>query len=404
MSKKITLKDIQQAQALLKGQAQYTQMESSRSCSEWLGVTTYLKFENEQTTGSFKIRGAFNKISSLSPAERDKGIVACSAGNHAQGVAYSARELGAKAYIVMPETSPIVKVMATQSYGAEVILRGQIFDESYEYARQLEKEKNYTFVHPYNDPQIISGQGTVGLEILEQVPDLDSVVISIGGGGLISGVATAIKSIRPECKIFGVVSENAPGMYRLFKGLPHPDEVKKPTIADGIGVKSPNRDMFSQYIQPLVDDIITVSDEEIAEAIVFLLERAKSVVEGSGAITLAGAKKASWPLGNKTCLLLSGGNIDLNIVSKVIERGLSRGGRLARISVVVQDRPGTLQVLSDVIAQSGANILDVTHDRLRFDLQMSETAIEFLLETTGEKHVEEIHKSLQTKAIRVQRV
>lgn len=386
----IQLKEIIEARRRIQDSIQLTPMTISRSCSSMFGSEVYLKFENEQTTGSFKIRGSLNKLLRLSAKEREKGIIASSAGNHAQGVAYSAQKLGARAHIVMPENSAIVKVLATQAYGAEVILHGQVYDESYAHARELEKQHGYTFVHPYDDDDVIAGQGTLGAEILEAVPDLDSIVIPIGGGGLISGVATAAKELRPSIKIYGVVAEASPGMKQLFKHLKVEPPNSQLTIADGISVKKPSERMYSQYISRLVDDVIDVNDDEIAAAIVFFLERAKTVVEGSGAVTWAGVNKAHWDLGKKSCLLLSGGNIDLNLVSKVIERGLTQKGRLIRLAVVVQDRPGNLNRLTNVIAEKGANILDVTHDRVRAGLKMSETAIEFLMETRSESHAQEL--------------
>ncbi len=386
----IRLTDILEAQNRIRDSIQKTPIMLSASCSQKFGSQVYLKFENEQTTGSFKIRGSLNKILGLSQNERDKGIIASSAGNHAQGVAYSAQKVGAKAHIVMPENSPLVKVVATQSYGAEVILHGRVYDEAYTRARELEKEHGYAFVHPFDDDAIIAGQGTLGVEILEAVPDLDSIVVPIGGGGLISGIATAMKQLRPEIKVYGVVSEVSPGMKQMFehRKVDPPNPVL--TIADGISVKRPSERIYKEYVSRLVDDIIDVNDDEIAEAIVYFLERAKTVVEGSGAVGFAGVCKANWDLGEKTCLLLSGGNIDLNLVSKVIERGLTQKGRLIRLAAVVPDRPGNLNRLTNVIAEKGANILDVKHDRVRAGLKMSETAIEFLLETRSESHANEL--------------
>lgn len=397
----IEYKDIVEAKQKLDGLIQNTPINSSRNLQHAYGAEIYLKLENLQTTGSFKIRGALNKILSLSEEERRRGIVASSAGNHAQGVAYGAHKVGAKATIVMPETSPIVKVLATKSYGAEVVLHGQTYDESYAKALELAKEKKFTFVHAFDDPMVVAGQGTLGLEILEAVPELDSIVIPIGGGGLISGVATAIKHLRPSCKVYGVVAQASPAMAELFhkKQLSPPNSIR--TIADGISVKKPNQAMFDNYISKLVDDVVMVEDDEIAESIVYFLERAKIVVEGSGAAVLAGAQKAKWDLGSKSCLLLSGGNIDLNLVSKIIERGLSRKGRLARISVVVQDRPGALLKLTQLIAEQGANVLDVHHDRLRVDLHLSETAIEFLLETKSEDHILQLQQALKKLGVEV---
>lgn len=393
--------DILAARKRIQDLIQVTPVNATRSISERLGTEVLLKLENQQTTGSFKIRGSFNKILSLTPAELKRGVVCSSAGNHAQGVAYAATKAGAKPFIVMPETSPLVKVLATQKYGGEVILHGRVYDEAYQHARELEQKHGYTFIHPYEDPLVIAGQGTCGLEILEQVPDLDSIIIPIGGGGLISGVATAIKSVHPHVRVYGVVTTVSPGMKQMF----HHQRVSPPTqtltIADGISVKKPSEAMYKSYISRLVDDIIDVNDEEIAESIVYFLERAKTVVEGSGAVALAGAEKAQWDLGKKSVLLLSGGNIDLNLVSKVIERGLSKRGRLIRLSVIVPDRPGTLRRLTDIIAERGANILDVKHDRLRQGVELSETAIEFLLETRSGQHAQELQDAFRAAGARI---
>jgi threonine dehydratase len=300
----------------------------------------------------------------------------------------------------MPETAPLAKILATQKYGGEVILHGRFYDEAYSRARELEKSQGYTFVHPYEDPAIIAGQGTLGMELLEQIPDLDSVVVPIGGGGLISGVATAVKAIKPGIKVYGVVSSVAPGMLQMFRGLDPDPPSPVLTIADGISVKRPSRVMYDDYISRLVDDIVDVSDEEIAEGMVYFLERAKTLVEGSGAVVLPGAEKAKWNLGQKTCLVLSGGNVDLNLVSKVIERGLSERGRLIRVSVIVPDRPGTLTRLTNAIAERGANVLDVKHDRVRQGVGLSETAIEFLLETRSHEHVQQIQEALKNLGAR----
>ena len=317
--KAVQIEDIQRAREAIRDTIFKTPLTHSRSASQNLSTQVYFKFENEQMTGSFKIRGALNKILALPPETLAKGIVASSAGNHAQGVALAASRVGTQAHIVMPTTSPLVKIMATQGYGAEVILHGAIYDDAYQHARELEKQKDYTFVHAFEDPLVIAGQGTIGLEIIDEIPD----VVPIGGGGLISGVATAIKALRPQTKIYGVVSTQVPGMMELFKKIKPNEHPPGGTIADGIAVKKPSEVMYSTYISHLVDDVVAVSDDEIAEAIVWLLERTKSVVEGSGATVLAAALKAQWNLGKKTCLLLSGGNIDLNIISMVIERGLS---------------------------------------------------------------------------------
>jgi threonine dehydratase len=397
----ITLEDINAARKRIGHLVQKTPVGSSRSVSERLGSKILLKLENQQITGSFKTRGSLNKMLSLSKAELEKGLVASSAGNHAQGVAYAATSVGAKARIVMPETSPLIKVMATQKYGAEVILHGRVYDDAYQHARELEKKHGYTFIHPYEDPLVIAGQGTMGLEILEQIPDLESVVIPIGGGGLISGVATAIKALKPKVRIYGVVSHVSPGMLQMFRKEKVDPPSQSLTIADGISVKKPSEKMYQDYISKLVDDIVDVTDEEIAESIVYFLERAKTVVEGSGAVVLAGAEKAQWDLGKSCCLVLSGGNIDLNLVSKVIERGLSKRGRLIRLSVIMPDRPGSLMKLANVIAEKGANILDVKHDRVRSGVKLSETAIEFLLETRSQDHAVDLQDAFRALGGRI---
>lgn len=394
--------DILAARKKIQNSIQLTPVQSSRSVSERLRTQVYLKLENQQTTGSFKIRGSMNKMLSLSKEELARGVVASSAGNHAQALAHAASKVGAKSHVVMPEAAPLAKVLATRAYGAEVILKGRIFDDAYDYARELEKKNGYTFVHPYEDPMVIAGQGTLGLELLEQVPDLDSIVVPIGGGGLISGIATAVKHVRPGVKVFGVVSSASPGMMQMFRKQKPEGPNSAITIADGISVKKPSERMYNEYISRLVDDVIDVNDEEIAESIVYFLERAKTMVEGSGAVVLAGAEKAGWDLGKKCCMVLSGGNIDLNLVSKIIEKGLSKRGRLVRMTVIVPDRPGSLNRLTQLIAEKGANVIDVEHDRVGADVRLSETAIEFLLETKSHEHAAELRAAfLQEKGARI---
>lgn len=397
----IGLEDVLAAHDRIRDHIQETPIASSRSVSERLGTQVHLKLENQQTTGSFKIRGSLSKLLTLSRSELDRGLVASSAGNHAQGVAFAARKVGAKAHVVMPETAPLAKIIATQAYGAEVILHGRVYDEAYQHARELEKKHGYTFVHPYEDPHVIAGQGTLGLEILKQVPDLETVIVPIGGGGLISGVATAIKARKPDVKIFGVVSSVSPGMKQLFEHQAPAPPSPELTIADGISVKKPSELMYREYISRLVDDITAVNDEEIAESIVYFLERAKTLVEGSGAVTLAGAARAGWKLGRSSVMVLSGGNIDLNLVSKVIERGLSQRGRLIRINAIVSDKPGSLLRLTNIIAEQGANIVDVKHDRVRQGIRLSETAIEFLLETRSAQHAQALQDAFRAVGARI---
>lgn len=398
----VSFEDILKAQKKLEGVALKTLCEFSRSASQYLGTEAYLKFENQQRTGSFKIRGAYNKISSLSKGELLRGVSACSAGNHAQGVAYSAKLMGAESHIVMPENAPLSKIEATKHYGAQIHLYGDVVDEAYEHCQQITKENGYTFVHPYLDPLVIAGQGTMGPELLEQVKNLDSVVIGIGGGGLISGTALAIKKINPKVKVYGAVSSAAPGMYNLFKNPEHeigPESY--PTIADGIAIRKPSREIYESYIKPYVDDIVTVTDEELAHAMVFLLERAKAVVEGAGAAGLAAAKKANWNLGSKTAIVLCGGNVDLNLISTVIEKGLSVGGRMARVRVAMSDLPGNLSKLTNIIAESKASVIDVLHNRIGHELALRETLIEFVLSTKNSEQILEIKNKFAQAGARV---
>lgn len=391
---KISISHIEQAQKLLSPVIKQTEMDLSVSASKKCGSKIFFKYENTQLTGSFKIRGAYNKIHSLTAKEKAAGVIASSAGNHAQGVAYSATHLGVKSTIVMPTTASLMKVSATEGYGAQVVLHGKIYDEAFEKAQDLQKEHQYTFVHPFEDPLVIAGQGTLGLEMMKQIPNLSSIIIPIGGGGLISGIAVAVKALNPQCKIFGVQSDQAPAMKDLLSKTKSRLPNRILTIADGIAVKHPSQKIFDQYISTLVDEIVTVSDQEICEAIVFLMERSKSVVEGSGAAGLAALFNRKLNVGENCAVLLCGGNIDLNLISKVINRGRQGTGRLKEISLVVDDSPGNLLKMTKVIADQGANILDVKHDRLSAGLEVKETQIEFVIETIDQSQIDRIEKAL----------
>lgn len=397
----ISLKDVLEAKEHIAKVIQSTHCRHSREASRRAGCDVWLKMENEQRTGSFKIRGAYNNIRSLTPEQRKKGLIACSAGNHAQGVAYSASQLGAKATIVMPVTSPLVKVQATRDYGAEVILHGKVYDECYDLAKEIMKEKGFTFVHPFDDPMTMAGQGTIGLEVIDELGDFDSIIIPIGGGGLISGIATVIKNKLPKCKVYGVQSELAPGMYDLFHKKPVKDPVRYSSLADGIAVKKADPKIYEDYISRLVDDVAIVSDNEIAEAIVLLLERTKSVVEGSGAAALAAVLSGRLKLGKKCVAILSGGNIDLNSINMVIERGLISKGRRAQLSVLYQDSPGSLSLLTSVLAKEGANILQVNHNRMDHDLALREARIEFQIEVLNHEHLDKIKAALHALGARI---
>lgn len=398
---KVNLSDIQKAREIIKETIVQTPCDFSRSCTHLIGSEIFFKLENNQRTGSFKMRGALNKIASLTEEEKKRGVIACSAGNHAQGVALSAKLNQVKSVIVMPETAPLTKIQATQNYGAEVILKGQMFDESKEHAYLLAKEKGYVFVHPFEDSHVIAGQGTIGLEVYEQIPYLDMMIVPIGGGGLISGIAIALKTLNPKIKIIGVQAEAVSTMYELYKKITSNKTDFKSTIADGIAVKKPSQIMYDEFISKYVDDIVTVNEGEIAEAIVYLLERVKTVAEGAGAAALAAIlSKKIKPL-QKTCIIVCGGNIDLNIISQVIQRGQIQRGRLCEMSVIVADVPGSLSHLTKILAEHKANILEVHHDRVRHGLNLKETRIDFVIETTSQEHIEKIRESLQKWGARV---
>lgn len=396
LSLQIEIDNIRDAHQFLLGHIEPTLLKPAHCIHD-----VYLKCENFQKTGSFKIRGALNKLRHLSAEEKQRGVVAASAGNHAQGVALSAKLFGVKATIVMPEGAPLTKVENTKELGAKVILHGSYFDQAFEKAREIEKETGAVFIHPYQDAHVIAGQGTIGLEILADLPEVDQVVVPIGGGGLISGISMAIKTQRPNCKIIGVVPQQTPGMKELKDGQPLSKKSRVRTIADGLAVKNPSPDMFSTYIDKYVDQIVSVDDEEIAEAIVHLIEKEKMIVEGSGAAGVAALLAGKVKPTKKTCVLLCGGNIDLNMMQSVLETGLRRKGRLTRVSVIVDDLPGSLARLTQVVAECRANTLDVMHDRVSSELALKETRIDFLLETTGFEHIQQIEERLRQEGVRI---
>ncbi len=358
------------------------------------GLDIYLKTENLQLTGSFKLRGAYYKISQLTDEEKSRGVIACSAGNHAQGVALGATHNGIKSLICLPAGAPISKVEATKGYGAEVCLVPGVYDDAYAKAMELQKEHGYTFVHPFDDPKVIAGQGTIGLEILEQMPDVQAVVVPIGGGGLISGVAFAIKTLRPDVKVFGVQSSGAPSMAASLKEgkLCHLNDVS--TIADGIAVKEPGVNTF-EMCNRYVDEVVTVSDDEIAAAILALIEKQKIVAEGAGAVGVAAAMFGKLPIeGLKTVCLVSGGNIDVNTLSRVITRGLNKSGRNYTLIVDLADKPGQLSGVGNVIGERGGNIISVTHERINTSSAINGCTIRIELETRDKEHINQIREAL----------
>ena len=400
--KDVELDHIREAQGVIKEHIIGTPLNYSRNCSQLTGANIYLKMENQQRTGSFKIRGALNKIANLSPEEKVKGVVACSAGNHAQGVALAAALFGLDSKVVMPVSSPLVKQEATRGYGAQVVVSGATFEDSYAKSQEIMKGEGRVFVHPYEDPYIVAGQGTLALEILEDFSrtdagSMDRIYVPVGGGGLISGIAKGVKSLSPEVKIIGVVSESAVGMAELFRTGTYVPVDYISTIAEGTAVKTPSPSIYEHFIKPYVDDVVVVSEAEVARAMVFLLERAKTVVEGSGALTLAGAiKNKEHIIGQNVVCLLSGGNVDLNLIAKIIEKGLSENGRLARVSVVINDNPGQLQRLTQLMAEQRANILQVEHRRLDASLGLHQARIDFFLEINTRKHLDAIIEKLNS--------
>ena len=386
----LTLEMLQEAQAALRGIARRTPLDPAQK----LGENIYIKAENLQLTGAFKVRGAYNKIRSLSPEEAARGVIACSAGNHAQGIALSATKLGIKSIICMPSGAPISKVEATKGYGAEVVLVPGVYDDAAREAERLTQEHGYTFAHPFNDPLVIAGQGTIGLEILEQLPDVEQVVVPVGGGGLISGIAFAIKQLKPECRVIGVQAAGAASMY-LSRHAGGPTELRSvATIADGIAVKKPG-DLTFALCQQYVDEIVIVSEDEIASAILALMEVQKTVAEGAGATPVAACMFGKVDTSEKkTVCVVSGGNVDVTTLSRIITKGLSKTGRLVELTTKVVDKPGSLLQMLQLVSQSGANILTINHAREDRNSEVGACIVSVVLETRDANHIEAIRQSL----------
>ena len=353
-----------------------------------------LKTENLQVTGSFKVRGAAYKISQLSDEEKARGVIACSAGNHAQGVALAATKAGAKSLICLPDNAPISKIEATKKYGADVCLVPGVYDDAYNKALELRDSEGYTFVHPFNDEDVIAGQGTIGLEILEQVPDVDAVIVPVGGGGLISGVAYAIKALNPNVKVYGVQASGAPSMVKSVKEGKIKKLASVTPLADGIAVKEPGDltfDLVSQY----VDELVTVTDDEVAAAILALIEQQKLCAEGAGAVSVAAAMFNKVPVaGKKVVCLVSGGNIDVTILSRVIDRGLLKSGRTLSIQVNLVDKPGQLQGVANCIADAGGNVTYINHEKATEDMSITDAYLRITMETKNFEHIDEILTAL----------
>jgi threonine dehydratase len=393
----VTLEDIKKAQARLAPFIYSTPLIPAKSFAQQKKPRVYFKLENLQKTGSFKLRGAFNKISQLNLSQHNKGVITASAGNHAQGVACASKYFSIHALIVMPLRTPMSKIMATKAYGAEIILYGDSFDEAYSQALKLAQEKGLIFIPPFDDYDIIAGQGTIGLEIIQQVPQVSTVLVPVGGGGLIAGIAIALKEYNPAIKIIGVEAKGASSMYEsLQRGYPWELPAIK-TIADGIAVKLPGAKTFP-LVKKLVDDMVLVEEEEIAGAILTFIEQEKLLVEGAGAVPLAALWENKVALaGEDIVLVISGGNIDVNMIARIIEKGLAKTGRLLRISLELEDVPGALNKITSLLAEKQANILHIIHDRLSKDLPLGITKLELDLETRGREHSKEIIAFLKAK-------
>lgn len=389
----LTLDKIYHAAFVLKNVARKTDLIAAPRLCE--GQDIYLKTENLQITGSFKVRGAYYKISQLTEEDRAKGVIACSAGNHAQGVALSATKMGIKSIICMPDGAPIMKVENTKKLGAQVELAKGGYDDAHDLAVELQKKTGMTFIHPYDDELVIAGQGTIGLEILDQLPDVEAVIVPIGGGGLIAGVAFAMKSLKPDIKIYGVQAQGAASMYNAFKAHEYRTLPCVNTFADGIAVKTPGEttfDMVSKY----VDDIVTVSEDEISAAILSLIEKQKIIAEGAGATPVAAALFNKLPIaGKKTVCLISGGNIDVNILSRVITRGQVISGRKTNLMIALEDKPGQLLRVSDIISSCGANVISVHHDRADANMPITSCFLKLSLETRDAQQIEQIKQNLK---------
>ena len=388
----LTLDKIYHASFVLKSVARKTDLIASPHLCE--GLDLYLKTENLQVTGSFKLRGAYYKISQLTPEEAAKGVIACSAGNHAQGVALAATKMGIKSVICMPDGAPIMKVENTKRLGAQVELVPGAYDEAHDRAVQIQEETGMTFIHPYDDELVMAGQGSIGLEILDQLPDVEAVIVPIGGGGLISGVAFAIKSLRPDVKIYGVQAAGAASMFNAFKDHKYETLSSVNTFADGIAVKTPGENTY-EMICKYVDDIVTVSEDEIATAILSLIEKQKLIAEGAGATPVAAAIFNKLPIkGKKTVCLVSGGNIDVNILSRVITRGQITTGRKADLVIALDDRPGQLRQVSEIVSSCGANVVGVHHNRSDVNMPITGCYLKLELETRDQAQIEEIKTKL----------
>ena len=398
----LTLDKVYHANYVLNDVVRRTDIIYSSTLSQASGCEIYLKTENLQVTGSFKVRGAYYKISQLSEEEKSHGVVACSAGNHAQGVALASKKFGIKSVICMPDGAPISKVEATKSYGAEVELVPGVYDDAHNFAEQLRKEKGYTFIHPFDDEDVIAGQATIGLEIIEQLKDVDAIVVPVGGGGLISGVAFAVKSLNPRIKVYGVQSAGAPSMIQSLKDGRVEMLPSVSTIADGIAVKEPGEHTF-EVCKKYVDGIVSVTDDQVCAAILALIERQKMIAEGAGAVSLAAVMFGKIPdvTGKKVMCLISGGNIDVTILSRVINRGLLMSGRTSSLTIELMDKPGQLVAVSAIIAGCGGNVIGVLHERSNEGTDVNGCYLKITIETRDFDHIKQIEDSLKNAGFKL---
>ena len=395
----VTLGMILEARERLKGVAQRTGMVQFKALSDEHSQV-YLKTEDLQNTGSFKVRGAYIKIASLSAEERACGVIASSAGNHAQGVALAAKAFGVPATIVMPAGAPLSKVKATRELGANVVLHGTVYDDAYAEACRIQKETGATFIHPFDDPMVIAGQGTIGLEIMDDLPDVGTIVEPIGGGGLASGVAAAVKMLHPDVRVIGVQASGAAGMKASLDAGHIVELPSAKTIADGIAVKRPGENTF-ELCRQYLDEVVTVDDDEIAQAILFLMERGKMVAEGAGAAPVAAIINRKFDVSGKVAAVISGGNIDVTMLSRIIEKGLLRAGRVSKLRIILQDRPGQLEQVSRIIGGNGANVMAIHHDRTDVDLDIRDAILEITMETQDREHAQRIIAALREAGFNV---
>ena len=396
----VTLRDVEAARVRLTGALIDTDCNWSRTLSDILGCKVWLKFENQQFTASFKERGALNRLSLLQPAEKERGVIAMSAGNHAQGVAYHAHRLAIPATIVMPVNTPTVKVVNTRRHGAEVVLTGETVEEAAAFAQAHGRERGLTFIHPYDDPSVIAGQGTLALEMLGAAPEIDTFVVPIGGGGLISGMAVAATALKPGIRLIGVEAELYPSMYNAINGTQLP--MRGDTLADGIAVKAPGR-ITQGIVRELVDDIVLVSEQEIERAVSLLINIEKTVVEGAGAAGLAAVLKRPEQFKDRTIgLVLCGGNIDTRLLASVLARELAREGRLTQLTIDLVDRPGRLARVANLLGEAGANIVEVYHQRIFSDLPAKAALLELVIETRDRDHLNDTVKCLRAAGFAVE--